>query len=183
MARPKPPGPNHIARTRVDAWSLQMSKRYYTTSDSWGWKTPCTRVASDVLPGLEGTESEDAKVLVVLLCFLAQSEIPLALLSRGASRRKRWDESGGIEQREAFGSGLFDELVRICSCNMTLNRALSQLQSSSAIPKISDDTFKLDQCVKAAILRRIPTEHHSAWRLQALIIACRSIPWKYLEHR
>lgn len=120
---------------------------------------------SEVLPGLKGTELEDAKVLIVLLCFLAQSEIPLDLLSRGASPRKRWDESGGVEQRGASDSGLFAELVRICSCNTTLNHALSQLQSPSAISKVSHDTFKLNRHVMALILRRIPPEFYPIWRL------------------
>jgi hypothetical protein len=182
MSNPKPPRSNYVARTRIGAGLLTI-RSYHTASDFSRWKISSTAAASEVLPGLERTQSEDAKLLVVLLCFLANFDVPLDLLYRGASPRKRWDEFGRIEETDALHLGLFPELARICSYKTTLNHALSQLQSSLAISRISEHTLRVDQSVLAAMTTRIPVEFHPTWRLQAFIIAYRSIPWKYLETR
>lgn len=118
----------------------------------------------------------------MLLCFLGDSVLPSDLLSRGTTSCKRWNDLGNIGDVEALDLGLSSEIVSICSSPAKLGKILSQLESISAISKVSDHSFRLDKTLPTAVIGRIPIELHSFWRLQALIIACHSIPWKYLEH-
>ena len=137
-------------------------------------------MASEAVTNPRDTGSADAECLMMLLAFLANQEIPTDLLYRGASPRKRWDEGGEIVGTDAAYLGLSDDLIRICSPEKLPN-TLSKLQSMSVIIWISKSNFKLVETERNVILRRLPSSTYSFWRLQALILASRSIPWKYLE--
>ncbi|KAL4889252.1 hypothetical protein BDV59DRAFT_195802 [Aspergillus ambiguus] len=135
-------------------------------------------VVSEVISDPTTTGSADAEPLIILLSFLADHEVSADLLCRGASPRKRWTDDGEISEMGPAELGLSDELIRICSPN-TLTRTLSELQS--AIVWTSTSRFKLSQRERGKILKRL-SPSNSFWCLQALIVACRSVPWKYLEH-
>jgi hypothetical protein len=165
-------GSNSIAK------SVSMSRGVHTTSH---WKAPSIAAASEALPGVGGIHSEDTKLLLVLLCFLASSEVPLDLLFRGASPRRRWNEHGEIEEADALYSGLHSELVHLLSSMAKLSNAFGELVALSAVSRNSDQTYIVDQAVLACVSDSLPPELHSFWRLQALIVVYRSIPWKYLE--
>lgn len=128
-----------------------------------------------------GTYSEDAGLLLVLLCFLANSEVSLYLPFRGANPRRRWDEHGEIGETDALCSGLHSELVHLLSNIVKLGNALDELVSLSVISRNADQTYMVDQAVVTRVSDSLPPELHSFWRLQALVVAYRSIPWKYLE--
>lgn len=137
-------------------------------------------MVSDVIPQLKVTGSADSTHLIILLSYLANHEVPIDLLCRGASPRKRWTEDGDIVETDPAELGLSNDLIRICSPD-TLTKVLSELQSLSAIDWVSNSRFKLTERVRDGILDRLPNSTHSFWCLQALILASRSIPWKYLE--
>ncbi len=120
-------------------------------------------------------------LLLVLLCFLASSEVPLDLLSRGASPRRRWNAHGEIEEKDALHFGLTSALVDLLSSITRLNNAVGELVSLSAISKNSDQTYMVNRAVQTHVFNILPPGLHSFWRLQALVVAYRSIPWKYLE--
>ncbi len=169
---------NNIAK------SVSMTRGFHATSGAASsWKAPSIAAASEGLPGLVGIHSEDPKLLLVLLCFLASSEIPLDLLFRGASPRRRWSENGEIEETDALYTGLQSELVHLLSSIPKLSNAFGELVSLSAISRISDQTYVVDRAILACVTDSLPPGLHSFWRLQALIIAYRAIPWKYLEPR
>ncbi|EED11703.1 conserved hypothetical protein [Talaromyces stipitatus ATCC 10500] len=162
----------------IQAYSSPTTRNYHTESATSQWKVASTAAAHNVL----NQPDADTSLLLVLLCFLNDSILPLDLLSRGTTRRKRWNDSGGIEDVDVLHFGLSSKLASICSTPTRLDETLDKLQSLLAISKITDYTFELDKSLPAAVIGLIPNEFHPFWRLQALIIACRSIPWKYLEH-
>ncbi|OQE47533.1 hypothetical protein PENCOP_c001G09023 [Penicillium coprophilum] len=134
----------------------------------------------EVIPHLKATGSADSARLMILLSYLANYELPVDLLYRGASPRKRWTKDGDIVEEDPGELGLSDDLIRICSPD-TLTKVLSKLQSSSAIDWVSNSRFKLSERARDRMLNMLPGSTHSFWCLQALILASRSIPWKYLE--
>lgn len=146
------------------------------------WKSSSSAAAYNALPA-GGIRSEDSMLLLVLLCFLAQSEVTPHLFIRGATPRKRWSESGDIEDMDALRVGLAPELVHTLSNDTNLNLALCELQSLGAISRNPNDTYILDPAISAGIVGRLPPELHPFWRLQALVVAFRSFLWKYLEPR
>ncbi|KAH8698467.1 hypothetical protein BGW36DRAFT_376153 [Talaromyces proteolyticus] len=160
---------------------LPTTRSYHTELYTSQWKIASMAAASKVIPELEKAGAGDTNLLLVLLCFLGNSILPLDLLSRGTAPRKRWNDHGGIEDMDVLHYGVSYELFRICSSPTKLGSILSRLQSFSAISKVSEQTFKLDNSLPAAVIGTIPIEFHPFWRLQALTIACHSIPWKYLE--
>ncbi|EGE01159.1 hypothetical protein TEQG_00211 [Trichophyton equinum CBS 127.97] len=148
---------------------ITMDRRVHTLSATPHWRASSSAAAYSALQG--GSGSEDSMLILVLLCFLAPSEVTSHLLIRGASRRKRWSESGNIEEIDARHVGLVPELMHMLSKEMNLG-----LRTPKA-----DGSYVLAPEISARVLEHLPPEQHSFWRLQALIVAFRSIPWKYLE--
>ena len=141
------------------------------------WKAPSLAA----VPGSIDIRSEDAKVLLILLSFLATSEkIPLDLLFRGATPRKRWNELGEIEEVDAIHAGLVPELGSLLSDIPRLNNTFHELVLSSAVSENSDQVYTVDEAV-ARVHESLSPELHSFWRYHALVIAYRAIPWKYIE--
>lgn len=135
-------------------------------------------MVSEVTSDLTAMGSADAELLIILLSFLADHEVSADLLCRGASPRKRWTDDGVISEKGPAELGLSEDLIRICSPN-TLTKTLSNLQS--AIVWTTTSRFKLRKRERERILKRL-SPWNPFWCLQALIVACRSVPWKYLEH-
>ncbi|KUJ07295.1 uncharacterized protein LY89DRAFT_677915 [Mollisia scopiformis] len=168
--------------TNSIAKSVSMSRGFHTGSGATSlWKTLSTTAASGAVPRPRTNHSEDAMLSLVLLCSLASSEVPLDLISRGASPRRRWNAHGGIEEKDALYIALSSALVDLLSSIAKLDNALCELVSLSAISKSSDETYMVNRAVQARVSDSLPPELHSFWRLQALVVAYRSIPWKYLE--
>lgn len=86
----------------------------------------------EVILHLKATGSADSARLMILLSYLANYEVPVDLLCRGASPRKRWGKDGDIVEGDPAELGLSNDLIRICSPD-TLTKVLSKLQSSLAI--------------------------------------------------
>ncbi|OJD20889.1 hypothetical protein ACJ73_07771 [Blastomyces percursus] len=161
-----------------------MSRCLHTASSTAShWKESSMAAVSEALSESREDHSESAGLLCVLLCFLAELEVPLQLCVRGSTPRKRWNNRGDIEVMNALDAGLVPELVQALSHHTDLDNALRELRSFSAVSSKSGSTCSLDPSVSARILRSLPLEFHSFWRKQALIVAFRSIPWKYLEPR
>jgi hypothetical protein len=125
--------------------------------------------------------SDDAKRLLLLLSFLAAEEIPVDLLVRGATPRRRWDIQGEIEGVDALRAGLDPELGSFLSDTLRLSNAFFELDLLSAVSKNSGQTYTLNEAVAGRIHESLPPEHRSFWRCQALVVAYRAIPWKYIE--
>lgn len=140
--------------------------------------TRSVAIASELTLDPTDTGSADAELLIILLSFLADHEVSAEFLCRGASPRKRWTDDGLISEIRPAELGLSEDLIHICSPN-TLTKTLSKLQS--AIVWTTTSRFKLRERERERILERL-SPRNPFWCLQALIVACRSVPWKYLEH-
>ncbi|OAA55879.1 Tetratricopeptide-like helical [Niveomyces insectorum RCEF 264] len=107
-----------------------MADRIYTATTDTAWMAPSLAAARSALPILQDARySDDASLLLLLLSHLAASErVPLALLFRGASPRRRWTLQGEVDDVDA-----------------------------------------------------LPQACREFWKQQALIVAYRAVPWKYLE--
>jgi len=171
------------AEAIVSLAQCPLSRRGSRTApiDPSHWKAPSVAAASGALPGAIEAHSENAKLLLVLLCFLASSKVPIYLLHGGASPRRRWNDHGEFEEASAAHVGLHSELVDLLSSIAELDSTLCELMSISAISENSDQTYTLNRAVQDHVSNYLPPELHSFWRLQALIAAYRSIPWKYIE--
>jgi hypothetical protein len=132
-------------------------------------------------PWQSDIRSEDASTLLILLSFLKSEKIPLELLFRGATPRKRWNVQGEIEEVDAIHTGLVPESGSLLSDVTRLSNAFHGLDLLSTVSKNSDQTYTVDEAVVARIRESLSPELHSFWRFQALVIVSRSTPWKYIE--
>jgi hypothetical protein len=125
------------------------------------------------------TDSVDAEPLIILLSFFANQEVSVDLLCRGTSPRKRWTDDGEISYVDPATLGLSDVLIQTCSTEI-LTKTLFKIDS--AITWKSATTFSLTKEQRDRTLKLVPSSLYPFWSLQALILACRSVPWKYLEY-
>ncbi|KAM5347139.1 hypothetical protein ACJ41O_010144 [Fusarium nematophilum] len=148
------------------------------------WKAAAQEAVSKTLFGVSSFRSEAADVLLVLLSFLSASgKIPLDLLIYGSSPRKRWTWPGEIESVDATEVGLVPELADLLSNTQQLEATVSELCRllTTRISKNTDRTCTLEAGVAARICGSLSSDQAAFWRGQALIVAYRAVPWKYLE--
>lgn len=137
-------------------------------------------MTSEVIPNAMTTGCADAEPLIILLSFLADHGVSVDLLCRGTSPRKRWTDGGEISKVDPATLGLSDDLIRSCIPEI-LTRTLSRLDS--AIVWESTARFRLVQGERERTFKRLPSYLYPFWSLQALTLACRSVPWKFLEYK
>lgn len=146
------------------------------------WRASALEAASQSLFDESSTRSEDASVLLVLLSFLSPCEkIPMNLFVRGSTPRKRWTVEGKIEVVKATRVGLASEMVDLLSNAQRLTVAFVELCRSAAVLKYPDETYHLNEDMSARVHRSLDPDSLPFWRRQALIVAYRAIPWKYIE--
>lgn len=161
--------------------AVPVSPNFHVAHES-PWKAPSLGAVFEAVTGSSDIHSEDANVLLVLLSFFTSSEkIPLDLLRRGATPRKRWTAEGGVKKTDAIRAGLAPELCTLLSDNSRLANALHELALSSTVSKDSDSIYTLDEAVGTRVRERLSTDHLSFWKQQALVVAYRAISWKYIE--
>ncbi|PTD04502.1 hypothetical protein HYE67_001031 [Fusarium culmorum] len=146
------------------------------------WRASALEAASQSLFDESSNRSEDASVLLVLLSFFSHCEkIPLDLFVRGSTPRKRWTVEGNIEFANATRVGLASELVDLLSDAQRLTRAFDELCQSAAVLRYPDETYHLNEDMSARVHRSLVPDTLPFWRQQALVVAYRAIPWKYIE--
>lgn len=79
---------------------------------------------------------------------------------------------------DATTSGLSPELTGLLSDSPRLSTALS-----TAVLKKSDQGYILDADAAKRVREGLATETLTSWKTQALIVAYRACPWKYIEPR
>lgn len=97
-----------------------------------------------------------------------------------ATARRRWTEEGEIKEFGAIESGLSAELESLLSdiprtCNAITE--LERLSAASNSNQICSVNVEVTDCVRA----QLSEDLIMFWRWQALVIAYRAVPWKYLE--
>jgi hypothetical protein len=146
------------------------------------WEAASLTAAVEVVPSSHSMFSEDTKILLIFLSFLSiPDKIPLDLLFRGGSPRKRWSAAGDIEELNAAHSGLTHELCIFLSDETRLQNSINELGSSSAILDNGDETYTLNKATMNGIPKKLAVDDASFWRCQVLVVTYRAIPWKYIE--
>lgn len=141
--------------------------------------TNAAEVASKTSAGLNNFTTDDSRSLGLLLSFFSPSyPITHDFLLRGGSPRKRWTRDGGIEEVDATTSGLSPELTGLLSDSPRLSTALS-----TAVLKKSDQGYILGADAATRVHQGLSTDTLTSWKTQALIVAYRACPWKYIEPR
>jgi hypothetical protein len=116
------------------------------------------------------------------LSFLSISDkVPLEPLTRGAIARKRWSAEGSIKEREADRNDLSQRLCTLLSDASRLQSCFDELTLSSAILDNGDRTYTVDESIANDIAKHLSAKDISHWKRQALVVAYRAIPWKYIE--
>lgn len=137
---------------------------------------------SGAIPESNHICSEDANILLLLLSFLDTAEkIPVELLSRGATPRKRWSSQGMIEETSAIDAGLSPEICSLLSDIPRLGNAFKILEMRAIVSKHADQAYILTKSISHLLHGELSAQQLSFWKLQALIVAYRAIPWKYIE--
>ncbi|KAF3895430.1 hypothetical protein GTR04_2805 [Trichophyton interdigitale] len=125
-----------------------------------------------------GVRSRSVRLALVLFCFLGRNDISPALCARGATARKRWADSGGIDETNA---DLDSELALLLADSTALLPILHELQLDGIISIGPNNTFCMNLVYSVQILKALPEKLHRFWRLKALLFASHTIPWEYLE--
>lgn len=161
------------------AASLSTRDRTVTEISGGSEPTNAAEVASKTSVDLNDIITDDSRSLGLLLSFFSPfSPITHDFLLRGGSPRKRWTRDGGIEEVDATTSGLSPELTGLLSDSPRLSTALS-----TAVLKKSDQGYILDADAAKRVREGLATETLTSWKTQALIVAYRACPWKYIEPR
>lgn len=137
----------------------------------------CTRTPTTQNPGKLSLRAH-SRDLLILLCFLAESKVSADMLHRGGTPRKRWTVDGGIGDTRPLHGITFQPLLSDLSA---LTEAMNELQRLSAVSIDIEGMYTLRRDMKASVLEELPPATYPFWRQQALIIAYRAVPWKYLE--
>ncbi|EDU40707.1 hypothetical protein PtrSN002B_006043 [Pyrenophora tritici-repentis] len=138
-------------------------------------------VFSQTILGSSTIISADANTLLLLLSFLSPNDpVPLDLLSRGATPRKRWTAYGEIEEFSAEKSGLSPELSSLLSDDSRICDAIAELKRRSVVTE-SEQMYTADEEVASQLRASLSVESRTFWKYQALIATYRAFPWKYLE--
>lgn len=170
-----------MSRSRYPATDYFSTHNMRSSEDSGGPElTKNAGEAPKTSPGSDGLVIKRARSLALLLSFFSPSyEITHDFLRRGGSPRKRWTPDGGIEDADAIKAGLSPELTDLLSDSSRLENTLSVL--SSTVLKKSDQGYFIDAEASTRTHQDLPTEATTFWKTQALIVAYRACPWKYLE--
>lgn len=169
---------------RIQA-TTSMSPRDGEISEAGGGRAEpriAAQVTSETNAGLNGFPAEDVRILELLVSLFSPSHaITYDFLLRGGSPRKRWTPDGGIEEMDATAAGLSPELSSLLSDHARLSHALNDL-STDVLNKSAQGYF-LDAEAASRIRQDLPSDAQLHWKTQALIVAYRAIPWKYIEPR
>lgn len=119
-----------------------------------------------------GMGCDDSILVVILLSFLSTSHsVPVDLLVRVASPRKRWTPEGEYEDNNATGMGLAPELLELLSDTPRLRNALNN--APSILKSDSSDYYAINQSTMRSVHDLLPHDCLDFWKCQALIATYR----------
>ncbi|KAJ3533278.1 hypothetical protein NM208_g8058 [Fusarium decemcellulare] len=117
--------------------------------------------------------------VLILSSFLSPQPIPFRLLLRAASRRSRWTTKGDVIEVNPGDVGFDAPLPALFSNRSKLLDIVHRLPGVRV--DALNDSYRVDEETLFRLLQEQSPEQCFRWKYCALIVACRSIPWKYLE--
>ena len=130
-------------------------------------------------------KSDDACLLLVLLCFLDVSVIAKGVLKRAGITRKCWNELGEVEEVLPSQSGLCAGLLEVICSEAKLDEAIAALATTSLLSvNAASGDMSLSMQTRDHTLGLLDSDTKSYWKSQALLLICHGFPRdKYLEPR
>ena len=126
--------------------------------------------------------SEDARILMLLFCYLDAANIQETTLDRGCSSQKRWSHDGEVTEISPSASGIDVNLVSMVQDELRFDDAIELLRSFSLIYINEDEQtgrrkFSIHPMVQYCASERVAPEVQRYWRAQAIALICHSFPW------
>ncbi|KAK2022215.1 hypothetical protein LX32DRAFT_657868 [Colletotrichum zoysiae] len=142
-------------------------------------------VAAEREPGSasEPASDNDVNNLLTLSSFLAPArEIPLDMLHRGATPRKRWDKKGGIASR---ASDVDPGLASLLADRNRVSCVVQKLWQSGEAARCptAPESYIISEETRRRIQDNLNGEHQTFWKTQALLVAYYALSWKNIEAR
>lgn len=135
-------------------------------------------------PRLAKAPSKAPHLLLLLLSFYNPSAVYFPICIRGLWRQLRWGNSGGISSSAGSDVGLAPELVEALSSWPAVKavfKVTKSLSLSSYGKRDKRDVWEVDGDQTAQVISCLPPELQAFWRCQAVIAACRSVSWDYVD--
>ncbi|KAF4469593.1 hypothetical protein FALBO_3506 [Fusarium albosuccineum] len=117
--------------------------------------------------------------LLILSSFLSPQPIPFILLLQAASPRSRWTTKGDVIKGKPGDVGFDAPLPALSSNRSKLLDIVHRLPGVRV--DALNDSYQVDEETLFRVRQEQSPEQCFRWKYCALIVACRSIPWKYLE--
>lgn len=112
--------------------------------------------------------SEDAKMLLLLFCFLDPSHISEALLHRGCTAQKRWNDDGEVVEIAAEDEDIDPKLTQLILSEQSFDSAIGILESFSLMIRKQDEyglkNLSLHPLVQSCVVLRYPSEVINQWK-------------------
>lgn len=127
------------------------------------------------------SNSEDARKLMLLFCYLDAANIPEAMLDRACSLQKRWSHEGDVTEEAPSASGIDEDLIRMVKDELRFDDAVEMLKSFSFIYVNEDEhtglrKFSIHPLVQYCASQRVPVDVQDYWRKQAIALICHAFP-------
>ena len=125
-------------------------------------------------------ESEAAKHLLLLCCFLDPADISELLLLRGCTAQRRWSTGGEKVDLQPDESLRDQVLVETISNEISFDAAVEKLLTFSLLRRNNDineaRSFSVHPLVQFAAATRLSVQEQDTWRLQAILLVSHAFP-------
>jgi len=125
-------------------------------------------------------ESDIAKRLLLLCCFIDPADISELLLLRGCTAQRRWSAEGEKVDVQPDDSLRDKVLVETISNEIAFDAAVEKLLSFSLFRRNNDinetRSFSVHPLVQFAAAQRLTVEEQDTWRLQAILLVSHAFP-------
>jgi hypothetical protein len=125
-------------------------------------------------------ESEPAKCLLLLCCFLDPADVSELLLLRGCTAQRRWSDEGERIDLQPDNLLRNKTLVETISNEIAFDAAVEKLLTFSLLRRNNDineaRSFSVHPLVQFAAATRLTAQEQDAWRLQAILLVSHGFP-------
>ena len=130
--------------------------------------------------------SGDAKILLLLFCFLDASNISESFLHRTCTPQRRWSDQGEIVEISAEAEGVDPKLVSLILHEARFDAAIEKLESFSLVIRKNDEhglkKLIVHPLVQSFTALRYPPEFVIQCKWQAILLICHAFPRsRYLD--
>lgn len=119
-----------------------------------------------------------SRLLLTLLCFLADASLCTEFLHLGSRHTKRWTIDGSIE---SLDSPVEEPLKSLLVDKAKPQEAVNDLCGQGLLIATDDGTYLVSSSVRAEIHATLEPNLVPFWHRQALYVVLNAVPVKYLD--